>query len=419
MKKPDLKKLPPYIVALVAFLAFGLIYCSPILDGKVLQAGDTTNYIGSSREIAEYSKSEGRQVWWTNSQFGGMPSYQISGQTPANKLRGKLENISHLWLIGNNAPIGILVAYLIGFFIMLLCFDVDPWISIAGAFALTLSSYFLLILPAGHITKANAICCLAPMIGGFYAIYRRKYWLGVPLILFYGTIGITLHSQMTYYAFMLMGVLFIGEVVLHAQKKAWKEFGISTAVLALSLLIVMGTKLSWFQMNNSYLKETMRGGHSELVSDQKSGEKMTGLSFDYVTEWSYGKGETFTLLIPEYMGGATHYNLGDDSRLEKELKSMGIPTANARSYCYNAPTYWGEKRFTSGPVYVGAVICFLFILGLILVKGAYKWSLLAATCFSIALAGDTTVNGCQDSSMTISPCTTSSAPSNPYSLWPR
>ena len=386
MKKPDLKKLTPYIVALVAFLAFGLIYCSPILDGKVLQAGDTTNYIGSSREIAEYSKSEGRQVWWTNSQFGGMPSYQISGQTPANKLRGKLENISHLWMIGNNAPIGILVAYLIGFFIMLLCFDVDPWISIAGAFALTLSSYFLLILPAGHITKANAICCLAPMIGGFYAIYRRKYWLGVPLILFYGTIGITLHSQMTYYAFMLMGVLFIGEVVLHAQKKAWKEFGISTAVLALSLLIVMGTKLSWFQMNNSYLKETMRGGHSELVSDQKSGEKMTGLSFDYVTEWSYGKGETFTLLIPEYMGGATHYNLGDDSRLEKELKSMGIPTANARSYCYNAPTYWGEKRFTSGPVYVGAVICFLFILGLILVKGAYKWSLLAATCFSIALA---------------------------------
>ena len=263
MKKPNLKRLTPYIVALVAFLAFGLIYCSPILDGKVLQAGDTTNYLGSSREIYEYSKSEGRQVWWTNSMFGGMPSYQISGQTPANRLRGKLENISHLWLIGNNAPIGILVAYLIGFFIMLLCFDVDPWISIAGAFALTLSSYFLLIIPAGHITKANAICCLAPMIGGFYSIYRGKYWLGMPIILLYATIGITLHSQMTYYAFMLLGVLFIGEIVLHAQKKAWKEFGISTAVLALSLLIVMGTKLSWFQMNNSYLKETMRGGHSE------------------------------------------------------------------------------------------------------------------------------------------------------------
>ena len=388
MKKPNLKKLTPFVIALIAFLAFGLIYCSPILDGKVLQAGDTTTYLGSSNEIREYSKSEGRQVWWTNSTFAGMPSYQISGQTPANKLRGKLENMSHLWLTGTNAPIGILVAYLIGFFIMLLCFDVDPWISIAGAFALTLSSYFLLIIPAGHITKANAICCLAPMIGGFYAIFRRRYWLGMPIVMMYGTIGITLHSQMTYYAFMLLGVLFIGEIFHHAQKKEWKHLGLSTAVLLLSMLMILGTKISWLQMNRSYLKETMRGGHSELVTENGNdgSGKMTGLSFDYVTAWSYGKGETLTLLIPEYMGGATHYNLGDDSRLEKELKKIGIPAASARNYCSYAPTYWGEKQFTSGPVYIGAVVCFLFILGLIIVKGAYKWSLLAATCFSIALA---------------------------------
>ena len=386
MKKPDLKKLTPFVIAIIAFLAFALIYCSPVLDGKVLQGGDTTLYVGSSNEIREYSQSEGRQVWWTNSMFGGMPTYQISGQTPANKLRGKLENLSHLWLIGNNAPIGILVAYLIGFFIMLLCFDVDPWISIAGAFALTLSSYFLLIIPAGHITKANAICCLAPMIGGFYALFRRKYWLGMPIIMMYGTIGITLHTQMTYYAFMLLGVLFIGEIFIHARNKQWKDLGKSTALLLLSMLMILGTKASWLQMNKSYLKETMRGGHSELVTDQASGEQMTGLSFDYVTAWSYGKGETLTLLIPEYMGGATNYQLGKNSRLEKELKDMGVPAASARSFCNTAPTYWGEKRFTSGPVYVGAIICFLFVLGLIIVKGAYKWSLLAATCFSILLA---------------------------------
>lgn len=386
MKKPDLKKLTPFVIAIIAFMAFALIYCSPVLDGKVLQGGDTTLYVGSSNEIREYSQSEGRQVWWTNSMFGGMPTYQISGQTPANKLRGKLENLSHLWLIGNNAPIGILVAYLIGFFIMLLCFDVDPWISIAGAFALTLSSYFLLIIPAGHITKANAICCLAPMIGGFYALFRRKYWLGMPIIMMYGTIGITLHTQMTYYAFMLLGVLFIGEIFIHARNKQWKDLGKSTALLLLSLLMIFGTKASWLQMNKSYLKETMRGGHSELVTDQASGEQMTGLSFDYVTAWSYGKGETLTLLIPEYMGGATNYQLGKNSRLEKELKDMGVPAASARSFCNTAPTYWGEKSFTSGPVYVGAIICFLFVLGLIIVKGAYKWSLLAATCFSILLA---------------------------------
>ena len=386
MKKPNLKKLTPFIVALIAFIAFGFIYCSPVLDGKVLQAGDTTNYLGSSNEIREYTKSEGRQIWWTNSMFGGMPSYQISGQTPANKLRAKLERASHLWLKGSKEPVGILVAYLIGFFIMLMCFDVDPWMSIAGAIALTLSSYFLLIIPAGHITKANALCCLAPMIGGFYAIFRSRFWLGVPITVFYGTIGLTLHPQMTYYVFLLLGVLFIGEVFIHAKAKTWKEFGMATGVLALSLLLVLGTKISWFQMNRSYLKETMRGGHSELVSEDAGQEKLVGLDFDYATAWSYGKAETLTLLVPEYMGGASGYDLGRDSKLEKELISMGVPAGNARSFCSSAPVYWGEKAFTSGAVYVGAVICFLFILGLIVVRGAYKWTLLAATAFSILLA---------------------------------
>lgn len=389
MKKPNLKRLTPFICALAAFIAFGFIYCSPVLEGKVLQAGDTTNYLGSSNEIREYTKSEGRQMWWTNSMFGGMPSYQISGQTPANKLRMKLEQASHLWFKGSKEPVGILVAYLIGFFIMLMCFDVDPWMSIAGAIALTLSSYFLLIIPAGHITKAYAICCLAPMIGGFYAIYRSRFWLGVPITLFYGTIGLTLHSQMTYYAFMLLGVLFIGEIYVHTKARTWKEFGKATGVFILSLLLVFSTKISWFQMNRSYLKETMRGGHSELVSDnaEESGqEKLVGLDFDYATRWSYGKAETFTLLVPEYMGGANGYDLGKNSKLEKELKSMGVPASSARSICSTSPVYWGEKEFTSGPVYVGAVICFLFVLGLIVVRGAYKWTLLAATCFSILLA---------------------------------
>ena len=389
MKKPNLKRLTPFICALVAFIAFGFIYCSPVLEGKVLQAGDTTNYLGSSNEIREDTKSEGRQMWWTNSMFGGMPSYQISGQTPANKLRMKLEQASHLWFKGSKEPVGILVAYLIGFFIMLMCFGVDPWMSIAGAIALTLSSYFLLIIPAGHITKAYAICCLAPMRGGFYAIYRSRFWLGVPITLFYGTIGLTLHSQMTYYAFMLLGVLFIGEIYVHAKARTWKEFGKATGVFILSLLLVFSTKISWFQMNRSYLKETMRGGHSELVSDnaEESGqEKLVGLDFDYATRWSYGKAETFTLLVPEYMGGANGYDLGKNSKLEKELKSMGVPASSARSFCSTSPVYWGEKEFTSGPVYVGAVICFLFVLGLIVVRGAYKWTLLAATCFSILLA---------------------------------
>lgn len=386
MNKLSFKRFCPFVSALAVFVIFAFLYCYPVFEGKVLQAGDINTYLGASNEIREYSKSEGRQMWWTNSMFGGMPSYQISGQTPANVIRSRIENILHLGFTGDMAPIGIVIAYLIGFFIMLVCFDVNPWMSIVGALALTLSSYFMLIIPAGHITKANAICCLAPMIGGIYAIYRKRFWSGVPIVLLFGTVGLTLHTQMTYYVFLLIGVLFISELFIHCKQKTWKDFGISTAVLIASFLMVFGTKLSWLQMNTNYLSETMRGGHSELVGSGSNNRKSGGLDFDYVTVWSYGKAETLTLLIPEFMGGSSNYSLKDGSSLERDLKDMGVPSSQARSFCKNVPTYWGDKPGTSGPVYVGAIVCFLFILGLIIVRGPYKWGLLAATCFSIFLA---------------------------------
>lgn len=386
--KLSVKSILPYIVAIVAFVLFSLIYCSPLFEGKVLQAGDVTTYQGASQEIREYTEKEGHQVWWTNSMFGGMPSYQISGSTPANQIRNKLEHISYLGLKGNFAPAGIILGYLLGFFIMLLCFGVNPWISIAGSFAFTLSTYFMLIIPAGHITKAHALACLAPFIGGFYSIFRKKYTIGVPLILFYGIIGITLHPQMTYYIVMLLGVLFICELAIHDYGKDFKSFGISTAILLAATLLVFGTKISWYQMNQGYLRETMRGGHSELIDEENTAdiEVSKGLDFEYATQWSYGKSETLTLLVPYFMGGASSFDLGKDSILEQELESMGVSAVQARNFCQGAPTYWGEKPFTSGPVYVGAIIFLLFVLGLIIVKGPYKWALLIATLFSITLA---------------------------------
>lgn len=378
-----MKRILPYIIAFAAFLIFSLLYCKPLFDGKVLQAGDVTNYLGASNEIREFSKSEGRQVWWTGSMFGGMPSFQISGSTPSGNLRAKMEHVIKLGMYEDYLPAGMIFAYLTGFFLMLLCFGVGPWLSIAGAFALTLSTYFMLIIPAGHLTKASALCCLGPVIGGFYAIFRGRWKLGVPLVLIYGIIGITLHPQMTYYVFLLIGVLFLAELYSAIRDRKFKEFGIATAIFAASLLIVAGTKYSWLDMNQSYLSETMRGGHSELSQD--SG-KNKGLDFDYATAWSYGRAETMTLLIPGFMGGASGYDLGTGSALEKSLRKMGVSASQARGFCSGAPTYWGEKPFTSGPVYVGAIICFLFILGLLIVRGPYKWALLAATLFSITLA---------------------------------
>lgn len=384
--KIDWKKLAPNLVAVIAFMAFALIYCEPLLEGKVLQAGDVNTWRGGANEILEYKQKTGRQVWWTNSMFGGMPAFQVSGSTPANQVRADIESASHFGFKKDLGPIGILLAYLFGFFFMLRCFKINPWLSIIGSFALTLSSYFMLILPAGHMTKANAIAAIAPVIGGIYAVFRKDYWLGAPLIIIYGIIGITLHPQMTYYFMMLVGIMGFVELVIHIREKRWKDLGIGIGVCLLCAALVFGTKLSWWQMNNEYLKETMRGGHSELRQEEKTETQKDGLDIKYATDWSYGKAETLTLLIPNFMGGASGYNVGEKSVLYDELVKARVPKSSAKQFCQGAPTYWGEKMFTSGAVYVGAIICFLFVLGLIIVPGPYKWGLLFATVASIVLA---------------------------------
>ena len=381
----DWKKLLPYAVAIALFVGISMLYCAPALDGKVLVQGDVNSWKGAAQEALNYKAETGNYTSWTNSMFGGMPTYQITGSLPSGKFRAIISDTLHLGFQDNN-PIGLVFAYFVGFFLMLICFGVNPWLSIIGALTIGFSSYFFLIIPAGHVTKAIAISYLAPIIGGFYAIMRRKYWIGASLILLYGTLGIVSHPQMTYYMFMLIGVMAFAELYIHITEKRLKNLGISLGVLVISLLLVFGTKLSWFEMNQSYLKETMRGGHSELTRADDDKEKPAGLDIDYATAWSYGVGETMTLLIPNWEGGASGFNVGAESQLCETMKKNGIPKRSAEQFCQQVPTYHGEKAFTSGPVYVGAIICFLFVLGLLIVSGPYKWALLVATLFSVALA---------------------------------
>ena len=386
MKNFDWKKILPYAVAIVAFVAVAMIYCAPLLEGKVLVQGDVNNWKGVAQEARAYYDEHGTRTWWTNSTFSGMPTYQITGSLPSGELRNGMAKVAHLGMEGGWEAIGIIFAYFFGFFLMLRCFKVNPWLSIIGGLAIGFSTYFFLIIPAGHVTKAMALGFLAPMVGGFYAIFRKQYWLGAPLVMLYGILGITLHPQMTYYIFMLIGVLACAELYIHIKDKAWKNLGISLGVLILSLLLVVGTKVSWLEMNQSYLKETMRGGHSELNCSGDNKEKPAGLDFDYATAWSYGVDETMTLLIPNWEGGASGYDVGAESGLCKTMVNNRIPKRSAEQFCSQAPVYRGEKAFTSGPVYVGAIICFLFVLGLLIVPGPYKWALLVATLFSVALA---------------------------------
>ena len=384
--KIDWKKILPYVVAIAAFIGIAVIYCAPALDGKVLVQGDVNNWKGVAQEARTFYENEGYCPWWTNSTFSGMPTYQITGSLPTGEIRNTLEKIAHAGFGGDWAFIGVIFAYFFGFFIMLRCFKVNPWLSIIGGLAIGFSTYFFLIIPAGHMTKAVALGFLAPVIGGFYAIFRKQYWLGAPLVILYGIMSINLHPQMTYYICMLIGILACAELYIHIKDKAWKDLGISLGVLVLSLLLVVGTKISWLEMNQSYLKETMRGGHSELTRPGDEADKPVGLDFDYATAWSYGVDETMTFLIPNWEGGASGYDVGAKSQLCETMVKNRIPRRSAEQFCSQAPVYRGEKAFTSGPVYMGAIICFLFVLGLLIVPGPYKWALLVATLFSVALA---------------------------------
>lgn len=380
--KFDWKKWLPYLVAIVVFLGIAVAYCSPMLSGKVLSAGDVNNWKGAANEALEYKSQTGETTWWTNSMFGGMPTYQITGSMPSGKLRKTLETVLHF---GFDNAIGIIFAYMAGFFLMLLCFGVSPWLALVGAIAMALSSYFFIIIPAGHMTKASALGLLAPVVGGVYAIFRKKYWLGAPLVMLYGAVGMTLHPQMTYYVGLMLGVFVCAELYIHIREHRFKDFGVALLVLITAAGLMVGTKASWMQMNNSYLSQTMRGGHSELTQENKETEQK-GLDIDYATAWSYDIDETLTLLIPNVKGGASGYALTEKSETYKTLTQGGYPKKQAAQVCKQLPMYWGTQPFTSGPVYVGAIVCLLFFLGLIIVRKPYKWALLVATLFSIMLS---------------------------------
>lgn len=381
--KINWKKIAPYLVALAVFLAFAVAYCSPILDGKVVYAGDTFNWLGAAHQTQEYTAKTGESCWWTGSMFSGMPNYMVDAHIPSHEVsHGIGSKFLHLWL---PETMGILFGYFLGFFILLLCFGVNPWISIIGALAMGMSTYFFLIIPAGHVTKALALGWLPPIIGGIHLIFRRKYWVGIPIVLIFGMTSIVRHPQMTYYIALLIGVMAIAEITLLIREKSWRDLGISVGILIVCAALIYGSEITWFKMNNEYLKETMRGGHSELTK-QAENAPTEGLDIKYATDWSYGKGETMTLLIPNWEGGASGYNVGKDSELCKALRKQGVSKRDAENFCEHAPTYRGEKMFTSGAVYVGAIVCFLFLLGLLIVPGPYKWALLFATLMSIFLA---------------------------------
>lgn len=379
MKNFEMKKLWPYLAALVAFVALTLIYFSPLLEGQKLRQPDIDHWRGMSKEIVDYRAETGQEPLWTNSMFGGMPAYQIS----AHFKGAYLKSIDKILKLGLPRPASLVFLYFLGFFILLLIMRVNPWLSVLGAIGFALSSYFFIILEAGHNSKAHAIGYMAPVLAGIILAYRGRYLWGAALTaLFLGLELSANHLQITYYLLIIVVLFAIAQFVDSFRKKEMPRFFKASMVLLIAALLAVAANISNIWATYEYSKYTIRG-KSELTSEQ--GNRTTGLDIDYATQWSYGRAETMTLLVPDFMGGASGAHPDENSATFQELKKV-LPAPQAASYLPYFSLYWGTQPFTSGPVYAGAIMVFLFILGMLVVPGKYKWWLIAATVLSILLA---------------------------------
>ncbi|MBS0010826.1 MAG: hypothetical protein KFF49_05430 [Bacteroidales bacterium] len=371
--KPAQNKYLPHLLALVLFIALTLIYFSPVLDNKVLQTHDTTVFAGSVKEIQDHREEYDEEPLWTNSMFGGMPAYLISSYFPGNLFKPVYDIFR-----APGIPIAPIFLLMLGFYIMLLSFRLKPWLCLAGAVAYGFSSYFFIILAAGHNTKAMALAFMAPLIGSIVYAYKRDRTTGSVLTaLFLSLQLIANHLQITYYTFIIVLVFGIVELIYAIKNKLLPGMIKTSLMLIGAVIVALSINFANLYVTFEYGNFSMRG-KSELSSNAE--DKTSGLDRSYATNWSYGIDETLTLLIPNIKGGATQ-PFDRNSETVKALRQN-----NAAQYAQSIYQYWGTQPNTSGPVYVGAIIVLLFIMGLVLIKGPYKWWLLAATILSVMLA---------------------------------
>ncbi len=370
----------PHVLAVLFFVVLACAYFAPIMfEGKTLAQHDITQFQGGAHEAQEYAKVAGKEALWTGSMFSGMPTYLISLHFPGD-WSGYLQKALTLGL--PSVVANLFLALLCGY-VLLAALGVRPLVAVAGAVALGFSSYNLAILAAGHNTKSLALAYAPLVLGGVLVAYRRDKWLGAVLF----AVGLTLnvhvnHLQITYYLLLLVAIFGVIELVAAFRAGRLPDFLRRTALLALGAALAVGVSFGRLYTTAEYSKYSNRGP-SELKSPAPGAPGQapaagSGVDRDYAFQYSYGVGETITLLIPNFYGGASSTPLGTDSNLAK----AGLPP----EYLTGMPTYWGQQSYTAGPVYMGAVVCFLFILGLFVVEKRTRYWLLAGTILSILLA---------------------------------
>jgi len=385
MKHPIVKRFLPHLIALLSFAAISAIYFYPAFNGYQLKQGDATHFRGMAQEIIEYRDMYGEDPLWTNSMFGGMPAYQISVEHP-NHVIALIDDIITL---GLPRPANYLYLYLIGFYILLISMRVKPAMAAIGAAAFAFGSYYFIILEAGHNTKAHAIGYMAPIIAGIIWAYRGRVLFGSAIAALFVALEIEAnHVQITYYLGFL--ILFMIPVFAYRAFREQKinNFLKASASLLMAAVIGVAANMNTLWPTYEYGEYSIRGASDLTISpDGDSNEENTtsGLDRDYVTQWSYGIDETFTLLVPNFMGGSSGALIDQNTQREDPQKYRELAQGYQATQIF-PNSYWGDQPFTSGPVYFGATVVLLFFLGLILGKNRLKWAFLATAILTIALA---------------------------------
>ena len=371
------KRILPDIVVIILFAVISFVYFFPaVTEGRVLSQHDAVGGIGAGEESKEYLERTGERTRWTNSIFGGMPTYQMAPSYHSTDMLKGVESLYHLYL---PAYVWYVFVMMLGFYILLRAFDFSVWLASLGAIIWAFSSYFFIIIAAGHIWKFVTLAYIPPTIAGMVLVYRGKYLSGGLLTAIFIALQIVSnHVQMSYYFLFVMLFMAVAFGISAYQKKELPRFFKATGVLVVAGVLGVCINLSNLYHTYEYSKETMRG-KSELVKPDTHNQTKSGLERDYITQWSYGIGETFSLLVPNVKGGASVPLAANEKAMEKANPMYG-------SIYNQLGQYWGEQPGTSGPVYVGAFVMFLFILGLFIVKGPMKWALLAATVLSVLLS---------------------------------
>ncbi len=368
------------LAIIAGFVMITLLYFQPIFEGKTLHQFDVMQYQGMAKEANDYQKETGEAQLWTNGAFGGMPTYLIQIATD-----NMVNHVHHIFQTTYKHPQMFAIMYFVCFFLALLIMDIPIWLAMLGALFYGFSSYFYIILEAGHMTKAAALGYMPLVIASVYATYRpNKMWLGAALFSLSLALQLVVnHPQITYYTALICCTLVCFKLyeIIKAKESFVKQFVKPSALLLVGIMLALGANFCNLYMILDYGKDSIRG-KSELTDH--TNKQTSGLDKDYATSWSYGIDETANLLVPNFKGGASNGELSKESETYKTLKQYGVPNAN--NVIKGMPTYWGEQPSTSGPVYIGAIVVFLFIFGLLYITGPFKWAILTISALAIALA---------------------------------